>query len=290
MGTAIPFHAFKKNDTSTNSLKVERMETIHDRSKGNPNVPHRHNYYTVVWVKSGTGHHLIDFNIYPLQNNKVFFVGPGQIHQVVTGERPEGWVITFDTDFLAKAGIPASFLVSIHLFRQYNEAPPVALDKEAVGRLATIMSLLENYVNEPIDYQSEALGAALKLFLIECVCQVEEVQGENDQDGPQLLFRFKQMVEEKFESWHKVSDYAGALAVTPKHLNHVVKTNIGCTAKDYIIDRIMTEAKRVLIHSDQSVKQIAIELGFSEPLHFNSFFKKRTNQAPLIFRSVHQVN
>ena len=83
---------------------------------------------------------------------------------------------------------------------------------------------------------------------------------------------------------HKVAEYAEMLAVTPKHLNEVIKNTIGVTAKDYIIDRILIEAKRLLLHTDDSVKMIALSIGFSEPLHFNSFFKNKMDMTPLEYR------
>jgi AraC family transcriptional regulator, transcriptional activator of pobA len=97
------------------TFDINRMEHIFDKVAGKIDVPHRHDYYTVIWVEKGKGYHLIDFNQYPLGENQIFFVGPGQIHQLNTVESPIGRVMTFSNDFLNDSGIDKQFLLKINL-------------------------------------------------------------------------------------------------------------------------------------------------------------------------------
>jgi AraC family transcriptional regulator, transcriptional activator of pobA len=268
------------------TFRVNRMERIYDDAAGQPDVPHRHDYYTVIWVLQGEGWHRIDFEEYPLAPNHVFFVSPGQVHQMITQGRPYGWVITFSRDFLARNHIEEGFLLNVNLFRGYGDSPPLAITAEVAGQLEALMVQMEEVSKGTIAHKYAALGALLKLFLIYCnqVCSLPDDDFETA-TGPACVLRdFKSLVEQHFRTEHKVAAYADRLHLSAKYLSEVVKNLIGKSAKQYIQDRIVIEAKRLLRFSGSSVKEIAYDLGFEEPLHFSGFFKKCAGMSPSAFR------
>lgn len=283
---AITTYTFKRNEEFGSSIKIERMEDIFDRVAGKSNKAHRHEYYTVIWLQEGNGSHVIDFNEYSFEQDQVYFVSPGQIHQINTDTRPKGWVLTFHPDFLIEARVDPGFMANINLFKQYSDSPPIDINDSS--RLVKIFDLLIECYQDENEFKNEALGSILQLFLIECIHQCSTQEPEIDTAKSCILIDFKKAVETNFSKSHKVADYAEMLFITPKYLNEVVKSTIGVTAKEYIIDRIITEAKRLLIHTDLTVKQIAVNIGFDEPLHLNNFFKSRVNATPLQFRKEHQ--
>jgi AraC-like DNA-binding protein len=79
-------------------------------------------------------------------------------------------------------------------------------------------------------------------------------------------------------------DYADRLSVHPNHLNRAVKEITGKTTTEHISDRIVREARALLLHTDWSVSQIGYSLGFEYPAYFNNFFKKQTQLTPLSLR------
>ena len=83
-----------------------------------------------------------------------------------------------------------------------------------------------------------------------------------------------------------VSEYASELAVTADYLNKVLKNITGISAKEHIQNKLVTEAKRLLIFSNISNKELSYQLGFDEAAHFNNFFKKMTGLTPTEFRSL----
>jgi AraC-like DNA-binding protein len=262
------------------------MEEIFDHLKGATRDPHRHDFFTIVWVKKANGYHLIDFNKYTLSANQVYFVGPGRIHQIHTPTRPNGAVITFSNEFLIQANISEKFVDNIRLFSQYNQSPPLELDVSTSFKLEHIVNnMLEcRHVNSP--FNDHALGALLKLFLIYCnsLCYRER-EYHKDEQISDVIWKFKDLVEKNFRERHKVKEYADLMHITPKYLNEVVKNSIGYTAKEYIQDRISTEARRLLIHTRASVKEIGYDLGFKEPIHFSAFFKNCSGFSPSEFRN-----
>ena len=132
-----------------------------------------------------------------------------------------------------------------------------------------------------------SIGAFLKLLLIECnnICAINPLDSGIDSTGNFTLKAFKNLVNDSYKKEHSTSYYAEKLHITPDHLNRIVKTSIGKTAKEYIQTRIITAAKRLLYFSDLSNKEVGFELGFSEPANFSAFFKKYTSLSPTQFRN-----
>lgn len=271
-------------------FNLQRMEVIYDQAQGKVDVPHRHDYYTVILVEKAEGHHVIDYKTYNFNPLQVHFVSPGQVHQVVTRSRPKGSVFTFSQDFLIENNIPERFISNINLFRQFGETPPLDIDEVTFGRLSRILGEMQECLPLNLHYRNRALGALLQLFLIYCnnSCLLDTKQLDEEHSGVCMLRDFKDLVNQNFTKWHKVSEYAPTLHITPKHLSYTIKSLTGKTAKELIQDRLSLEAKRLLFHTHLTIKEIAYRLGYEEPLHFSSFFKKQAGESPSQYRQRRQ--
>jgi AraC family transcriptional regulator, transcriptional activator of pobA len=100
-----------------------------------------------------------------------------------------------------------------------------------------------------------------------------------------LLKRFQVKIEEHFRVMHQVSEYASLLNVSAGHLSEVVKAQSGRPAIAHIHERLILEARRMLFHTQHSLKEIAFDLGFSDASYFNRFFKRETNATPAEYRA-----
>ena len=94
----------------------------------------------------------------------------------------------------------------------------------------------------------------------------------------------RRLVEEHFRSERQIGFYADRLAMTPDRLNDHVKRAIGVTAGHLIRQRVLTEAKRALIFTNQPIHEIAYDLAFADPSHFARFFRQHTGATPQAFR------
>lgn len=92
-------------------------------------------------------------------------------------------------------------------------------------------------------------------------------------------------MESAFVKWHKVGQYANEMNISPDYLNNVIKTNIGITAKEFIQNRVVLEAKRLGVHTGLSSKEIAYNIGFDDPSHFSKFYKNVTGESFTNFRN-----
>lgn len=262
------------------------MEHIYEQAEQKADVPHRHNYYTAIFVDFAEGVHNIDYKSHSFGTHEVHFVSPGQVHQVALDDKPKGWVITFSQDFLLKNNIPESFISNINLFKIFGDTPPLKLDQDTFKRLTTIIHEIEACLPLELNYDYQALGALLQVFLIYCNNSKGLNPSQLDEESTSvcILRDFKHLVDQYYTTRHKVKDYAAELLISPKHLSQTVKNLTGMVAKDHIQNRILLEAKRYLLHTELSVKEIAFQIGFEEPLHFSSFFKKKEGVSPTQFR------
>lgn len=278
-----------RNINKTNnpeSFGVSLMQDIYIRNGGKPDNPHRHSYYTALIVKEGQGSHVIDFNNYKLQNNQVHFISPGQVHQLIEKKQPKGYVLSFSTEFLIENNITFSFISNLNLFNDYNQNPPLEIDAGQFNKLLDYCNDILTWNQSSLKFKEQAIGSLLKLLLIECnnFCNISFDHSQNIETGNTIYKNFKNLVDKNHAQWHATSDYANELFITPDHLNRVVKSLIGKTAKELIQSRISIAAKRMLYFSDLSSKEIGYELGFSEPANFSAFFKNCTGKSPSEFK------
>ena len=87
-------------------------------------------------------------------------------------------------------------------------------------------------------------------------------------------------------SMRSAKDFAAQLSVHVNHLNRAIKDTTGKTTTDVIAERLVSEAKSLLKHTNWNISEIGYCLGFEEPAHFNHFFKKQTQNTPSYFRNV----
>ena len=99
--------------------------------------------------------------------------------------------------------------------------------------------------------------------------------------------RFISLVEESYMEHKNLDFYAAELQVTKRKLNESIKHITGQTAANYIIDRILLEAKRELCFSEKSIKEIAFQLGYDNQYYFSRLFKNRTGKSPEQFRNAY---
>jgi len=261
---------------------MKTMEEIDQLMGGIADSPHRHNYYTVIWPLTATGKHIIDFREYPIAPHHLFFVSPGQVHQIITDPKPTGYVILFTAEFLEKNSIRNDFITNLRLFKKSDESPPLPLSPNLVRTLKPFAEQMYSSFNSPKELYYETIGAYLKLLLIECngICSIiPDTNTQNVEVGKTIVRNFKAIVEQNYLKWHQVKEYAEALNVTPNYLNEVIKSAINISAKDFIQERIVLEAKRMAVFTGKSGKEIGFDLGFEDPSHFSKFFKTNAGQS-----------
>ena len=164
------------------------------------------------------------------------------------------------------------------------------LDRDETQRLETLVNVLKDEFDTKDNSQEEMLRILLKRFIIRCnrLAKKQLIPWLKKESEIDIYRKFNYLVEEHFKTKRKVSDYAALLFKSPKTLTNIFHLNFQKSPLQIIHDRLTLEAKRYLLYTDLSAKEISIELGFSDPTQFGKFFKKQVQLSPNEFKSSHQ--
>jgi AraC-like DNA-binding protein len=113
----------------------------------------------------------------------------------------------------------------------------------------------------------------------------EQVLGPDASAGQRVLDAYQAQVEVSYRELHEVGAYAALLNLPVRQLSEAVKAQSGKPAIKHVHERLVLEARRLLFYTDQSLKEIAFELGFSEASYFSRFFKRETGLTPAAYRA-----
>jgi len=164
------------------------------------------------------------------------------------------------------------------LFFGSNVSPTLTLDDDETERLRTLFQVLEEEFDANDTGQEEMLRILLKRFIIRCtrLANRQLVKNGNKQSEIDLVRHFNVLVEEHFKEKKSVSEYAEMLYKSPKTIANVFSKNSDLTPLEVIHERVIIEAKRMLLYTDRTSKEIGYDLGYSDPAQFSKLFKKQT--------------
>ena len=203
--------------------------------------------------------------------------------------RPEvtdGWVVTFTEDVADALGDQSGEAMARLKLVAADPLLPLA-DASEVKRLSALCSDLK----EEASLAREGFRLAMRGLLTLIAIEVVRLAVSRSRSGAVTLSRkdarveeLRRLVDEHFRKERLISFYAERLAMTADRLNDHVKRATGVTAGHMIRQRVLTEAKRQLVFTNQAIHEIAYDLSFSDPSHFTRFFRKQTGMTPQAFR------
>jgi AraC family transcriptional regulator, transcriptional activator of pobA len=246
-----------------------------------------HENYQLLWIADGVENITVDLETIPFYQNTILFLVPGRIVSMeFSGESPTGWILGFSRDFFKNQNLEGLNIKNADIFHTYEEMPRIVLSPKIGERIHSIAEMIAEFAGSGIPNKEVAISALLRTMLVYCdsKCNLKPSFGNNRHDL-HIVSLFKHHVSRNFLKYHRVSQYARLMNITPKYLNQVVKRVMGVTAKSVIQEQLIIQACRDLKFSNESIKEIAFKLGFAESEHFSHFFKKGTGKTPLEFRN-----
>lgn len=243
---------------------------------------HRHDFFFILALHKGAGTHEIDFIQYDVHDNSIFFLRPGQVHQLKLKAGSTGFLMEFDTAFYH----PVDNLPNQRLIKASNKNFCEFEDT----RFKKLLSLLAYMFNEYIAKQegyAEVIKANLDIFFIEYIRQSKTPGGtlhNTSSYEQERLEGFLELLGTHITNKKQVSQYADLLNMSTYQLNAITKATIGKPASVLINEQIILDAKRYLLATPNQVKDIADHLGYEDISYFIRFLKKRTGYSPEAFR------
>jgi len=250
--------------------------------------PHRHDFFEVLYLQKGSGYHVIDANKYEIKPPCVFFMSPGQAHKLELSNDIEGFIFIFTSDFYLLNRSNQNSLIEFPFFYTiHQDNPPLLLENENDIRfLETLFRQSIAETNRTGDFTIELLRSILDLILTTCAARYPINENlVNKGKGQILVKRFFHLVEENHQKNLSLSDYAGMIGVTANHLTQTVKLLTGKTSSQIVKTKQLLEIKRLLVHTNLSVSEIANQLNFEDQSYFTKFFKRETGITPIQYRS-----
>ncbi|MFV5698606.1 AraC family transcriptional regulator [Flavobacterium sp. ZT3R17] len=245
--------------------------------------PHRHNSYVLVFFTKGSGIHEIDFDVFTIQPGSMFFLQPGQMHHWDLSDDVEGFVIFYSQE-MYNLYFGQKTIGDYPFYSSVDNKPEMVFDtSESQAILPYFESLiLETRANQLL--KQDKIINLLDIIHIEITRKYSQTYFHEAHSYNVKIKSFEVLLEKNFKAEKTASFYASQLHITLKHLNRICNEILKKTTTEVITDRIILEAKRMLMDKKFTVNEIATELGYDDYSYFTRLFKKHTGITPSAFR------
>lgn len=261
------------------------QELINDDLKPadhSPYQPHRLNFYAILIISQGEVNHIVDFKVHTLHKGDVMVISKGQIHAFDEYSEYNGYLVVFSESFMHKY-IAQSTIAQINHLYNYS------LKQEKINNPdtnQTLLSVLNNELKSTSSSLPNIIGSILSIYLLKLNQENTRLEPLSvDNKYLEYYNHFRLLVEKNYSKTRDAKVYASDISISYKHLNEVCKDVVKTTAKAFIDSYVILEAKRMLVSTSLSVKEISYLIGFDEPTNFLKYFKKHTSLTPVEFRT-----
>lgn len=243
--------------------------------------PHRNNFYILFWATAGRGSHLINHDSFDILPGRLYLIQPEHTYQVKTYPR-QGWMILFSRSMFSNFLSHHPEQEDAGLFSFFNSCPYLDLNEKRplfnslANRLfkelkkSPQISVLEHFLSIMLLYINEGYAVQEKLTFIA--------------PETQLMLKLKKLINSNYKLRRDTEYYANKLGTNSRILNRLSKKILGNRVRVIIRERVLATAKEKLAANTSTIKQIAIDLNFSDSAHFVSFFKKHLGLTPTEFK------
>jgi AraC family transcriptional activator of pobA len=248
-------------------------------------IPHQYDFYQIVLIVSGDGKKIIDLEQFDIVPGRLYFVAPGQVHSWNFSGRPDGYAINF-TEKIFRSYISSQFyLEQFPFLRGIAKNCLFDPDKETLKDIKHFIKRIVSEVKKKDTFSTDIICFNLISLFISIsrnnpLSLNKQIPGQKQL----VLYNFRSLVDQHYIQKRLPKEYAAMLHMTPVQLNAICKDLTGSAAGSIIRDKILLEAKRLLVSTDINISEIAYRLNFSDNSYFTKFFKKYTGLTPEEFR------
>jgi AraC family transcriptional activator of pobA len=238
--------------------------------------------FSLLHIFNGTGNFVQNETKYDINSNSVYFAYPGHVLSPEKLLNLNAVILYCSPDFLLSCN---KNFIDLDLF-QIHDAP---LSAQLTIDESKELKEVENKIIFEIENNHRKKEELLKTLISQHVFLVERDYFKNDKPVsdkklPELVKRFIALMNINQNFTLSLSDLADTFNVSSNHLNALIKKYTNKPVKSHIKDKMITQAKNLLIHSDFEIKEIAYTLGFNYPQYFNRAFKQSVGITPGEFR------
>jgi AraC-like DNA-binding protein len=245
-------------------------------------------FYSIILFTEGEEDIAINGNQVKVKPGVVVCSRPGEIWKWNPDTQLKGLHLLFEEEFLLSFFNDSLFLSKFPYLQADRKSPFLLPSSDLYSKLRQLYLDMRKEINEPaVEKDQHMLRALLyETLMVYNRIPVLESAAKIKDDMPMLRYiaQFQQLVESNYKQQHDVEFYADQLFITSNYLNKMVKQSLGMTTKQYILSRIMTEAKRMLDYTSLSVAEIAQHLHFESSTYFVRLFHRVEGVTPNQYR------
>lgn len=241
---------------------------------------HTDDYYFLGFIEDGQCRLNIDFEEYIFGKGSLAIIRPGQVHRIIDAYNLSANFLTIDSVLVNKE----EKRILERYVRQEIRLSDISELKQLLSILARRLSCTENSFSKPIVQRLTTVIVGLVVMDIAGATEAQSKQQGNISRYKEIVWEFRDLLESNIRSNRSPSFYAGRLNITVAYLNEAVNAVLGTSVSHHVQDEIILQAKRQLVYTKASVKEIAHSLGFGDYSYFTRLFTKVTGVSPTLFR------
>ena len=253
------------------------------------NSPRRITFYQLIFITSGSLECSIDSTRHNCSRSSLIALSKGQIQKIDFDKNVQGYIIQFSEEYINRYPEDLKWLNNLELFHPLTNSLLINLSDTECLEIETYCNTMNSEMSRQDDFAKEGILINLlktMLLILERINRDKSQSPTSDRSEWTCFSGFRDSLEEQYRMSRSVQYYADLLNTTPKKLNEITNNFCGQSAKRMIEDRVILEAKRLLIYTDNTIKEIGHFIGFNDPTNFNKFFKKFAGITPVEFREL----
>jgi AraC-like DNA-binding protein len=254
---------------------------------------HIQDFYTIIFLTSGKGIIKINNVSYAISPKTICLIAPHQKHSFAGLEDAEGSVLFFCQDYYVEEFSYIRLLSVFSCTSQINGDfcnPCFALpEKEFNDILDLTRSIDHEYEHyTPSNSSVTIIRSLLNILLLRLSDFYEAKSNRSNKDSTILIHELSHLIDSSFIKEHHIGFYTSAFNISEKQLHDKCNRYFNCGLKKILMDRLMQEARKLLISTEMSISEISYKLNYDDNSYFNKVFKKETGLPPKKFRDIHK--
>jgi AraC family transcriptional activator of pobA len=270
IGTTEEYLSLTTNDAESYNVLTESVE------KG----------LTILWfTQSNQNKLIIDGDEFVFSKNEIVFLT--EFHKISIDNLENVKLLRFNRLFYCILENDIEVGCKGVLFFGASQVPIITIPEEDLEKFETLWKMFTLEMQLPDNMQRDMLQMMLKRYLILCTRIYKlKMQYPLENTDFDIVREFNFLVETHFKSIHSVTEYAELLHISPKTVSNIFRKLNSKSPLQFIQDRRMLEAKRLLIYTTKQIKEIAYEVGFEDIQTFSRFFKREEGISPSKFKAI----
>lgn len=280
----------------TLSTLVREMQTVTTYNKGvyildieffldkYSNEMFRAGAFFYILVETGTAEFVVNCHSYIVGKGDMLLVAPRMSVKLMKKSSDFGTCgLCMEPFFFDSLSI--GNYVYKRLYNSSHTTYVLRLEDSDTVHIRKTLDLMSHYLTS--DHPAEMAGSLVNFLLLQIteIFHSQNVHPAGRVKHSDALFRlFRKLLAENYRKEHELQFYADSLHISQTYLSRVIRQISGKTVNNYIAEALYTDARRLLVFTDLTVKEIAEQLGFSDQSSFGKFFKKKSETSPANFR------